>query len=146
MKLTFAGGAKSVTGANYLLETGESKILVDCGMHQGGRVCEEDNYNDFPYDLSTIDALFLTHAHIDHVGRAPRLYKMGFRGVVFSTEPTKEFAEELLRDSQDLLSREAKEAGRDILYDDKDIDEFLGLWKTNGYHKEILLRDLKITL
>ncbi|KKU19329.1 hypothetical protein A3A64_04275 [Candidatus Gottesmanbacteria bacterium RIFCSPLOWO2_01_FULL_48_11] len=145
MKLTFAGGARTVTGANYLLETAESKVLIDCGLNQGSRVCEAENYNPFPYDPSTINALFITHAHIDHVGRAPRLYKMGFRGDVFSTEPTKEFAEELLRDSQDLLSREAKAAGRDILYDDKDIDEFLGLWKTNGYHKEILLRDLKIT-
>jgi len=145
MKLTFAGGAKSVTGANYLLETGESKILIDCGMHQGGRVCEEDNYIDFPYDLSAIDALFLTHAHIDHVGRAPRLYKMGFRGVVFSTEPTKEFAEELLRDSQDLLSREAMNMGKEILFEDEDINGLLSLWKTTSYHKEILLKDLKIT-
>ena len=145
MKLTFAGGARTVTGANYLLETAESKVLIDCGLRQGGRVCEEENYNPFVYEPSSIDALFITHAHIDHVGRAPRLYKMGFRGDVFSTEPTKEFAEELLRDSQDLLSREAKEMGREILYADKDIDGLLGLWKTTGYHKEILFRDLKVT-
>lgn len=145
MKLTFAGGAKAVTGANYLLETAESKILIDCGLRQGGRVCEEENYNDFSYTPSTIDALFITHAHIDHVGRSPRLHRMGFRGKVFSTEPTKEFAEELLRDSQDLLAREAKSIGREILYDDKDIDGLLTLWKTTGYHKEILLKDLKVT-
>ena len=144
MKLTFAGGARAVTGANYLLETAESKILIDCGLRQGGRMCEEENYTPFSYDPKTIDALFVTHAHIDHVGRAPRLYKMGFRGDVFSTEPTKEFAEELLRDSQDLLLREAKNAGKEILYDDKDIDGLLSLWKTTGYHKEILLKDLKI--
>src|SRR3989338_8174132 len=145
MKLTFAGGARTVTGANYLLETAESKVLIDCGLRQGGRVCEEENYNPFVYEPSSIDVLFITHAHIDHVGRAPRLYKMGFRGDVFSTEPTKEFAEELLRDSQDLLSREAKEMGREILYADKDIDGLLGFWKTTGDHKEILFRDLKVT-
>ncbi len=144
MKLTFAGGARSVTGANYLLETAESKVLIDCGLRQGGRVCEEENYNPFSYDPAAVDALFITHAHIDHVGRAPKLYRMGFRGNVFSTEPTKEFAEALLRDSQDLLSREARNAGREILYDDKDIDGLLGLWKTSGYHKEILFRDIKI--
>ena len=146
MKLTFVGGARSVTGANYLLETKESKILIDCGLHQGGRVCEKENYDDFPYDLTEIDALFITHAHIDHVGRAPRLYRLGFRGDVFSTEPTKEFAEGLLMDSQDLLSREAIGAGRELLYDDKDINGLMSLWKTTGYHKEILLKDLKITL
>ena len=118
MKLIFAGGARAVTGANYLLETAESKILIDCGLRQGGRVCEEENYNSFAYDPETIDALFVTHAHIDHIGKAPRLYKMGFRGDVFSTEPTKEFAEELLRDSQDLLSREAMHAGKEILFED----------------------------
>ena len=92
MKLTFVGGAKSVTGANYFLETTESRVLIDCGLRQGSRVGEEENYADFPYAPYSIDALLITHAHIDHVGRAPRLYKMGFRGKVFSTEPTKEFA------------------------------------------------------
>lgn len=145
MKLTFAGGAKSVTGANYLLETVESRVLIDCGLHQGSRVGEEENYADFSYDPFSIDALFVTHAHIDHVGIAPKLYRKGFRGKVFSTEPTKEFAEELLRDSQDLLFREASSMGKEILYEDKDIDGLMELWKTNGYHKEILFKDLKVT-
>ena len=141
MKLTFAGGAKSVTGANYLLETTESRVLIDCGLRQGSRVGEEENYADFPYAPYSIDALLITHAHIDHVGRSPRLYKMGFRGKVFSTEPTKEFAEELLKDSQDLLSREAASMGKEALYRDEDVDGLMGLWKTNGYHKEILFKD-----
>jgi len=145
MKLTFVGGAKSVTGANYFLETTESRVLIDCGLRQGSRVGEEENYADFPYAPYSIDALLITHAHIDHVGRAPRLYKMGFRGKVFSTEPTKEFAEELLKDSQDLLSREAASMGKEALYRDEDVDGLMGLWKTNGYHKEILFKDLKIT-
>ncbi|MEX2054093.1 MAG: MBL fold metallo-hydrolase [Candidatus Colwellbacteria bacterium] len=145
MKLTFHGGAGAVTGANYLLETAESKILIDCGLRQGGRLCEKQNYEPFGYDVSSIDALFITHAHIDHVGRAPRLYKNGFKGKVFSTPPTKEFAEELLRDSQDILSREARRDGKEPLYSDEDIDGLLELWKTNGYHKQILVKDIKVT-
>lgn len=145
MKLTFIGGAGTVTGANYLLETSEAKILIDCGLYQSGRVCEEANYHDFPYSPREIDALFITHSHIDHVGRAPRLYKAGFRGVVFSTEPSKEFAEGLLRDSQDLLAREAKSMGKELLYEDVDIDGLMALWKTTGYRKEILFKDIKAT-
>ncbi|MDP3953381.1 MAG: MBL fold metallo-hydrolase [bacterium] len=143
MKLTFHGGAGAVTGANYLLETADGKFLIDCGLHQGGRLCEEQNYEPFGYDPSSIDSLFITHAHIDHIGRAPRLYKMGFRGKVFSTAPTKEFAEELLRDSRDILAREAKRDGKKPLYNDADIDGLMGLWKTNGYHKQILAKDIK---
>ena len=144
MKLTFYGGAQSVTGANYLLESGDSKILVDCGLKQGGHLCEEENYKKFEYDPSTVDALFVTHAHIDHVGRIPKLYKEGFRGKIFSTEPTKEFAEELLRDSQDILQREAKRDGKEPLYTDEHIDKVLELWKGTGYHKEIVVKDFKV--
>lgn len=146
MKLTFYGGAQSVTGANYLLESGDSKILIDCGLHQGGHVVEQDNYKKFEYDTSSIDALFVTHAHIDHTGRIPKLYKEGFRGKIFSTSPTKEFAEELLRDSQDILQREAKRDGKEMLYSDDHIDGAMNLWKGLGYHQEVVVKDFKVQL
>lgn len=146
MRLTFHGGAGSVTGANYLLESGEAKILVDCGLHQGGHISEADNYEPFAYNPKEVDALFITHAHIDHIGRVPKLFKEGFRGTIFSTGPTKEFAEQLLRDSQDILSREAKEAGRKPLYSGKDIDESMAVWQTVKYHEKVVVKDFEVEL
>src|SRR3989338_8966771 len=103
MKITFYGGAMSVTGANYLLDFGSKKILVDCGMFQGCHFCEGRNFNQFPYDPKDIDAAFITHAHIDHTGRIPKLVERGFKGKLFSTAPTKEFAGLLLEDSLHIL-------------------------------------------
>jgi metallo-beta-lactamase family protein len=144
MKLTFHGGAKSVTGSNYLIESGDARILIDCGLHQGSYVCEADNYEKFPYEPSSIDALFVTHAHIDHIGKIPKLYKEGFRGKIFSTPPTKEFAEELLSDSVDLLEREAKRYKKETIYAAKDIEGVMRLWKTEKYHKRILVKDVSV--
>jgi len=140
-KLTFHGGAQSVTGANYLLESGEAKILVDCGLAQGSKLAEDQNFADFPYNPAEIDALLITHAHIDHTGRIPHLYKKGFRGHVYSTPPTKDFAEQLLIDSEDILRREAKEAGREPLYDIRDVREILKRWRTVNYHQPARLGD-----
>ena len=106
--MTFHGGAGVVIGSNYLLESENAKILVDCGLFQGSSFCDNLNFEKFLYEPKLIDAVFITHAHIDHIGRLPKLYKHGFRGKIFSTGPTKDFSEYSLIDSEGILSKEAE--------------------------------------
>jgi metallo-beta-lactamase family protein len=137
MKLSFWGGARMVTGANYLLDDGQTKILVDCGLHQGSRYCEEHNFEPFPYQPDSIAAVFVTHAHIDHIGRLPKLYADGFRGKIYSTPPTRDFAEALLIDSEKILNKEAAALGRPPLYDLLTIEQLMSLWEGVPYHQPI---------
>lgn len=108
MDIQFYGAAKMVTGSNYLITTDEYKILIDCGMFQGGKSMEKLNFEDFPYDPKEIDFLLLTHAHIDHSGRIPRLVKEGFRGRVISTNATYELSKIMLRDSAHIQESDVK--------------------------------------
>lgn len=133
-----------MTGANYLLESGRTKILIDCGLAQGNKYCEKQNFKPFPYNPKEIVATCVTHAHIDHSGRIPSLYKQGFRGTIYSTPPTKDFAEQLLIDSEDLLRKEAQEQGEAPLYDISDVNEVLKSWKKVSYHEKIKVNDFSI--
>lgn len=132
-----------VTGSNYLLEThstssGQSaKILIDCGLFQGSSFCENLNFEKFPYEPKEIDAVFITHAHIDHIGRLPKLYKHGFRGKIFSTAPTKDFSEYSLIDSENILSKEAEKRNRAPIYTIDDVNEIMKLWEGVKYHQKI---------
>ncbi|SHF60462.1 metallo-beta-lactamase family protein [Caldanaerobius fijiensis DSM 17918] len=99
MKITFLGAAKEVTGSCYLIETSKTKFLVDCGMFQGGEVEEELNYQDFAFDVKDIDFILLTHAHIDHSGRIPLLYKRGYRKRIYATKGTVDLCKYMLPDS-----------------------------------------------
>ena len=89
LSVTFFSGVGSVTGANFLLQDSKTKILVDCGLLQGTTDSYTTNGKEFPYNPSEMDYLFLTHAHLDHIGRIPKLVKDGFKGVIYSTPPTK---------------------------------------------------------
>lgn len=111
MKLTFHGGTKIVTGACYLLEAAGKRVLIDCGMLQGTWFTEEKNFDPFLFDPKTIDAVFLTHAHIDHCGRLPKLYRDGFRGVLYGTPPTLDFARVLLADSHHVILEDSEKRG-----------------------------------
>ncbi|WMM23604.1 MBL fold metallo-hydrolase [Tissierella sp. MB52-C2] len=99
MDIQFFGAAKMVTGSNYLVKTEKYNILVDCGMFQGNEEMERLNYDNFPYNPNDIDFLILTHAHIDHSGRIPKLVKEGFRGRIITTNATYDLCKIMLKDS-----------------------------------------------
>ena len=144
MKLTFHGGAREVTGANYLLESGSTKILIDCGMMQGSNYAERQNFEPFPYSPKEIEAVLVTHAHIDHTGRLPKLVKDGFEGNIFSTPPTREFARHLLEDSVDILSREAKHHGREPFCRPETLEVMMNLWKAVKYKEKLNIGPFEI--
>lgn len=106
--LSFYGAAQTVTGSKYLLAIGTKTILVDCGMFQGLKKLRERNWEDPPFDVTTIDAVVLTHAHIDHSGYLPVLMKRGYQGPVYCTEATRDLCAILLPDSGHLQEEEAR--------------------------------------
>lgn len=136
LRLSFYGGAGKVTGSNFLIEGAKGKILVDCGIEQGADVATEDVYGPFPYDVKTIDALVVTHAHLDHVGRIPKLVRDGFHGKIYMTPPTYDLAELILRDSVNILAQDATRRGLPLLYEEKDVDAAFALIETLDYHTE----------
>ena len=99
MKITFLGAARTVTGSNFLVEAAGKKFLVDCGMYQGKITEELENSDPFVYNVNEIDFMLLTHAHIDHSGRIPKLYNEGFKGPVYATKATCDLCEIMLPDS-----------------------------------------------
>ena len=105
--LTFWGGVGTVTGSKYLIETKNSKVLIDCGLFQGLKELRDRNWQAPPFDPTTIDAVVLTHAHTDHVGYLPALVKNGFKGMVYCTRATGELARIILEDSAELQEEEA---------------------------------------
>lgn len=128
-----------MTGANFLLEIDGKRILVDCGLTQGMKLADDINWNPFVYDPKAIDILFITHGHVDHLGRVPKLIKEGFRGKIYSTEPTKGLALPMLEDTAGILSKNT-DLGLDKIYTEENIKLALTLWQGFKYHE-----NLKIT-
>jgi metallo-beta-lactamase family protein len=145
MKLTFFGAVKEVTGANYLIESGNTKILIDCGLKQSGHFADPENWDPFLYNLNEISAVLVTHAHIDHTGRLPKLIKDGYKGKIYSTPPTKDFAQLLLLDSENILHKEAERHGKEPLYLADDVMKLMTYWEGVEYYQDFNIGNIKIT-
>lgn len=139
LSITFWSGVGTVTGANFLLEGNNTNILVDCGLEQGTPEAYTENSKPFAYDVKSMDYLFITHAHMDHIGRVCKLVKDGFKGTIYSTEETKELAHLMLLDAlkvMDMKEKASIEGVREMpLYNVEDFNKAFSLWKTIPYHK-----------
>lgn len=145
-QLSFLGGARSVTGSRFLVETADSRVLVDCGLFQGLKELRLRNWEAFPVDPSTIDAVLLTHAHIDHSGYLPALIRDGFRGKVYATDETARLCGILLPDCGYLQERDASYANEvgfskhkpaKALYTEKDGKNALDSFSVVGYGDKV---------
>ncbi len=139
-KITFCGGTNTVTGANFLLEIDDKSILVDCGLNQGMKLAEEVNWIPFPYDPGKIDILFVTHAHIDHIGRIPKLIHEGFKGMIYSTKPTRALTGPMLEDTAGILSK-SKHFNLHKIYSEENISKAFLQWLSYDYHEKIQITD-----
>ena len=134
--LSFWGGVGTVTGSKFLIETDHSRVLVDCGLFQGLKELRERNWQEPPFDPRSLDAVLITHAHIDHTGYLPRLVRQGFHGPVFCSRGTADLLKILLPDAGRLQEEEADYRNRHQvtkhkpalpLYTEKDAFAALGL-------------------
>ena len=139
-RITFCGGAGSVTGANFLLEIDDKKILVDCGLTQGSELADDTNWAPLPYDSKEIDFLFITHAHVDHIGRIPKLIQEGFRGKIYSTKPTRALTGPMLLDTTSILSKN-KQFNLDKIYNEENINKAFLQWLSFEYHEKIKITE-----
>jgi metallo-beta-lactamase family protein len=145
MKLEFWGAAQTVTGSMHLLKVNGRNILLDCGMYQGRRKEAFERNRQFPFDPTKIDALILSHAHIDHSGNIPSLVRQGYRGPIWSTPATRDLCAIMLRDSAFIqendikyINKRRKKQGKvpfEPLYSEEDVLEALSLFQTIGYRR-----------
>ena len=157
MHLQSIGAAETVTGSGHYLELGGAKLLIDCGLFQGNDEQEARNHEPFPFEAAALDAVLLTHAHLDHVGRLPLLHRQGFRGPIYCTPPTAGLVATVLLDSarlqQEAYSRELRWARRggheaqvqEPLYDEEDVHNTLALLRPQlEFGQTLALGNLKV--
>jgi metallo-beta-lactamase family protein len=150
-KLTFLGATEGVTGSCYLIETERATVLLECGLVQGSRTAEKANKKAFPFNVNELDAVVLSHAHLDHSGRLPLLAAKGYSGLIYMTPPTADLLEVMLKDAASLQERDVawenkrrRRAGRkeiEPLYTMEDVEYTLTLCKGLPYRHRQPLAD-----
>ena len=156
MDLTFFGAAQTTTGSMHLVECAGRKVLMDCGLIQGKRKESFELNRTMPLPVKDLDAVILSHAHIDHSGRLPALVRQGYRGPIYATPATRDLADVMLRDSAFLQEKDVefvnKRRGRqgkrlfEVLYDPSDVETTLGLFRTVEYGKrQTIVPGLELT-
>ncbi len=150
VRLKFFGGARTVTGSRYLLEVDNFKILVDCGLFQGIKELRLKNWENFPVNVEEIDAVLITHAHIDHTGYLPRLVREGYGGPIYCTKPTEDLMQIMLMDSAKLQEEEAafarkkgysKHENPQPLYNSRDVDQVMPMIRSFDFNDLIEVSD-----
>lgn len=149
LKLKFFGAAQNVTGSCYLIEADGTRILIDCGLYQE-RDLKQRNWDPFPVSAETIDVVLLTHAHLDHCGRLPKLVKEGFKGTILCTPATREIAQIIMKDSaflqeEDVKHKKARHERQgktspfpyEPLYTQADVEQTIPLMKSAAYNKPV---------
>jgi metallo-beta-lactamase family protein len=145
MNIKFCGAARTVTGSNFLLEVNNKKYIIECGLTQGNRFVEDQNYQPLLYNAKEIEAVFVTHAHIDHIGLLPRLVNEGFTGKIYSTAPTADLVIPMLEDAYHILRREAEENGKPMIYQERDLRDCFDLFEGTEYGVETKVNnDIKV--
>ena len=147
MEIKLFGAAKEVTGSCYSLITSNEKILIDCGMFQGSKETVKKNYEDFEFEPKRYEAILLTHAHLDHCGRIPKLVKYGFKGKIYCTNATRELAYIIMMDSAKIAAQDVEHENRHRtkqgmplrkpLYNESDVRNAMKLFKIISYGEEI---------
>ncbi len=142
MRISFHGAAREVTGSCNMLMSGKNKILIDCGMFQGGQFNEAKNNEPLPFNPAEISSVIVTHAHLDHVGRLPLLTKGGYSGHIYATPPTVELTKLILEDALEVMIYNKRKFGSPILYESTDIANVVSQMKAVDYHQPYKLYDL----
>ncbi len=144
-KIKFLGASGTVTGSCYFLyDESDRGIIIDMGMYQGGKELQDKNFEPFDIDFRQVDGVILTHAHLDHCGRLPLLYRGGFRGKIYMTKGTKKLTELTLFDAARIARNETLERGP--IYTEDDVRELLNQMQVVQYHKEFKIGDYALTM
>ncbi len=155
MRISFIGGTETVTGSKFLIENENTNVLVDCGLFQGYKWLRERNWQTLPLDLKKIDAVILSHAHLDHSGYIPVLYKQGYRGPIFTHHATKALCDILLADSGHIQEEDAKyfskhklgkHAKPEPLYDRQTAEASMKLFHPIDFDETVQVGDIKFHL
>lgn len=139
MNISFHGAAGEVTGSATLIEFNNGSVLIDCGMFQGGEFADHKNLEPFNFNPSVLSAVIITHAHLDHIGRLPLLFRDGYRGFIFATPPTVDLIKIVLEDALNVMRYNHKKINTPILYDENDLKGVLGLLKNIDYYEECFI-------